>query len=183
MVDSWLLFGHLVGVAGLITAVGLESFIVVTARKATTVTELRVVSRGGKILSVLSPVALLLILVFGMAMVGHDSTDFSMGDAWVVAALCLLVFIGAVDGAVVGRRGTRLDKAVAAAPDGPVPDDVARLAQDPVLQGASRVVGVAVVEALWLMAIKPSVSGTIVSLVIAAVLGAGAVLSTRKTAA
>ncbi|NUR61115.1 MAG: hypothetical protein HOV87_21010 [Catenulispora sp.] len=182
-VDALLLFGHVLGAVVLIAGIGLESYAVSAAGRATTVAELRLAVRPARVLPALMPLATLLMTGCGLALVAHDS-DFRFGDAWVVAAIGIVVAISVVGGGFSGRPATRLLDAADAAPAGPLPEHLAALVRDPVLVASARITAIAAVWAIWLMSVRPHAAGTLVSLggvgvvslvVVGGVVGRGAV--------
>src|SRR3954471_11375811 len=95
MIDAWLLFGHVIGVVVLVAGIGLEVYAVAAANRAATVAELRLAIRPARVLPVLIPLATLLMTGCGLTLVAHDP-DFRFGDAWVVAAIGIVVAVSVV---------------------------------------------------------------------------------------
>ncbi len=181
MIDSWLLFGHVVGVIVLVVGIGLEGYSIIAGERATTVAELRLAVRPARILPALMPLATLLMTGCGLALVAHDKADFHFGDAWVVAAIGIVVAVSVVGGGFSGRPATRLVDAADAAPDGPLTPQLAALTHDPVLHASARTSAVAALWAIWLMSVKPHAAGTMASFAIAVLLiVASAVASAHK---
>ena len=169
MIDAWLLFGHVIGTVVLVAGIGLEVYAVSAASRATTVAELRLAVRAARALPVQMPLATLLMTGCGLALVAHDPA-FHFGDAWVVAAIGIVVAISVVGGGFSGRPATRLLDAANAAPEGPLPPHLATLVRDPILLASARITAIAATWAIWLMSIRPHATGTLVSLVAAALL-------------
>jgi hypothetical protein len=169
MIDAWLLFGHVIGVVVLVAGIGLEVVATAAARRATTVAELRLAVRPAQALPAIMPLATLLMTGCGLGLVGHDP-DFHFGNAWVVAAIGIVVAISVVGGGFSGRPATRLLDAANAAPEGPLPPHLAALVRDPLLQATARITAIATVWAIWLMSVRPHAAGTMVSLAAAALL-------------
>ena len=181
MIDAWLLFGHVMGTVVLVAGIGLEVYAVTAAGRATTVAELRLAVRAARALPVLMPLATLLMTGCGLALVAHD-TDFHFGDAWVVAAIGIVVAISVVGGGFSGRPATRLLDAANAAPEGPLPPHLATLVRDPVLLASARITAIAATWAIWLMSIRPHAAGTLVSLAAAALLSTIAIAASTTPA-
>lgn len=169
MIDAWILFGHVIGVVVLVAGIGLEVYAVAAASRATTVAELRLAVRAARVLPVMMPLSTLLMTGCGLALVAHDP-DFHFGDAWVVAAIGIVVAISVVGGGFSGRPATRLLDAANAAPEGALPPHLAALIRDPVLLASARITAIAAVWAIWLMSIRPHATGTLVSLAASAFL-------------
>ena len=163
MIDAWLLFGHVIGVVVLVAGIGLEVYAVTAASRATTVAELRLAVRAARVLPVMIPLATLLMTGCGLALVAHDPA-FHFGDAWVVAAIGIVVAMSVVGGGFSGRPATRLLDAANAAPEGPLPPHLAALLRDPVLLASARITAITATWAIWLMSIRPHATGTLISL-------------------
>lgn len=181
MIDAWLLFGHVIGVVFLVAGIGLEVYAVGAASRATTVAELRLAVRAARALPVMTPLATLLMTGCGLALVAHDPA-FHFGDAWVVAAIGIVVAISVVGGGFSGRPASRLLDAADAAPEGPLPPHLAALVRDPVLLASARITAIAAVWAIWLMSIRPHAAGTLVSLAASALLSTIAVTASMTPA-
>jgi hypothetical protein len=169
MIDAWLLFGHVIGTVILVAGIGLEVYAVTAAGRATTVAELRLAVRAARTLPVLMPLATLLMTGCGLALTAHDP-QFHFGDAWVVAAIGIVVAISVVGGGFSGRPATRLLDAADAAPEGTLPPHLAHLTRDPVLLASARITAIAATWAIWLMSIRPHATGTLLSLAAATLL-------------
>ncbi|MBW8804873.1 MAG: hypothetical protein JF587_13620 [Catenulisporales bacterium] len=169
MIDAWLLFGHVIGVVVLVAGIGLEVYAVAAAGRARTVAELRLAVRPARVLPVLMPLSTLLMTGCGLALVAHDP-DFRFGDAWVVAAIGIVVAVSVVGGGFSGRPATRLLDAADAAPEGPLPPHLAGLVRDPILLASARITAIAAVWGIWLMSVRPHAVGTLLSLVVALLL-------------
>lgn len=169
LVDALLVFGHVLGAVVLIAGIGLEIYAVCAACRATTVAELRLAIRPARVLPALMPLATLLMTGCGLALVAHDS-DFRFGDAWVVAAIGIVVAISVVGGGFSGRPATRLLDAAQAAPPGPLTEHLTTLVRDPLLLASARITAIAAVWAIWLMSVRPHAAGTLFSLAAAALL-------------
>lgn len=181
MIDAWLLFGHVMGTVVLVAGIGLEVYAVAAASRATTVAALRLAVRAARALPVLMPLATLLMTGCGLALVAHDP-DFHFGDAWVVAAIGIVVAISVVGGGFSGRPATRLLDAADAAPEGPLPPHLAALVRDPVLLASARITAIAATWAVWLMSIRPHAAGTLVSLAAATFLSTLAIAASMTPA-
>ncbi|MFL6117074.1 MAG: DUF2269 family protein [Catenulispora sp.] len=166
MIDAWLLFGHVIGAVVLVGGIGSEVYAVAAAGRAATVAELRLAVRPARALPLLIPLSTLLMTGCGLTLVAHDP-DFRFGDAWMVAAIGIVVAVSVVGGGFSGRPVTRLLDAAHAAPEGPLPPHLAALVRDPLLHASARITAIAAVWAIWLMSVRPHAAGTLVSLVVA----------------
>jgi hypothetical protein len=174
VIDSLLLFGHVLGVVVLVAGIALEEYSITAAARAASVTELRQAVRPAHVLPTVMPLATLLMTGCGLALVAHDKAAFRFGDAWVVASIGIVVGISVLGGGFSGRPATRLLDAADAAPDGPLTPKLATLVRDPLLHATARSTGVVAIWAIWLMSVRPHAAGTLVSFAVATAAVAGA---------
>ena len=157
----------------LLAAIGLGTTLHVAEwqqRKATTIQELRTISRPfawGKLFPVL------IIVLFGTgSWLLHLSEDrFDFGDGWVVTAIVALVVLFVSGGAVLGRHAAHYGKLLATTPDGPITDEARRAAFDPTAWSVSHMNTALALGVVFNMVTKPALAGSIVVLVIAVVVG------------
>lgn len=176
MIDSLLLFGHVLGVVVLVVGIGLEEYSITAASRAASVAELRLAVRPAHVLPTVMPLATLLMTGCGLALVGHAPRQFHFGDAWVIASIGIVVGMSVLGGGFSGRPATRLLDAADAAPDGPLTPKLATLVRDPLLHATARSTGVVAVWAIWLMSMRPHAGGTWISFAVA-MAGVGAAWS------
>src|SRR4051794_10097336 len=131
--DQWLLFGHLIGVLALFSAIALENAILVFMLRARTVEELRGATTFTPLLPRLFPVAVVLIVGFGLGLVGH-SDEFKFGQAWIDLSLGLVIVLAIMGPTVQGRRNDHIAADARTAQAGPIPAPLAAKVQDPVLR-------------------------------------------------
>jgi uncharacterized membrane protein len=148
-VDEVALFLHLLGVvmlfAGMaVAAVGLEA-----ARRRERPEEIGLLLGLTRIGVVLVGAGLVLAIACGFWLL--DLTGFDLGDAWVEAALGLVV-VGAVLGSLGGRRPKQ---ARLLAERGVEPDEVRRLLDEPLSRLLNAAAAAAYVAVLALMVWKP----------------------------
>jgi hypothetical protein len=167
------LFAH---VAVVLCAIALAGAIHVSEwlePRATTVSELRVVTRPQTWGVLFAPIVALL-LVLGMWLVHlSDKQDetFHLKDGWVWTAIVVLAWLFATGAGIEGRHATHLAKELAAAPDGPVPAEIKALAGSPVpwvLGHANTFMAVAVVSN---MVNKPGAPIAVLVIVVGTVIG------------
>lgn len=132
----------------------------------------------------LIPVGALLILVFGayLIQISDDADKIRWSDGWIIAAIIGLVAMEAVGGAVIARREKALHEAVDAAPDGPVPANVAELIRDKGIWYGSHFATAEAFGIMLLMTTKPSGTTSAVVLVVAALIGVASAMPFLKTA-
>lgn len=166
---EWLLFGHVLGVAVMLSGLGVHMVSVERFRHVRTMTELRMLlaaaTYGERM--VLGGSAVLVAAGITLA-----ARFWSFADAWIATSIGLVIAQGLAGSVIVDRRMKRLRTALGSAPDGALSTDVALLARDPLLLAGSRIALPIIVEILFLMTVKPSVPGILWSLLTAALLGA-----------
>ena len=165
---EWLLFGHLVGVAIMLSGLGVHIVSVERLRQVRTVTELRMLLAAAKYgeWMVLGGSALLVAAGITIA-----AQFWSFADAWIATSIGLVIAQGLAGSLIVDRRMKRLRAALQSGPDGALSTEVTALARDPLLHAGSRVAVPVIVEILFLMTVKPSVPGILWSMLTAAGLG------------
>lgn len=121
-------FLHIVGALGLFAAIGVEWAGVGGLRRASTSAQVGEWTRLLRTVHRLERLAALLILISGVYLAirwGHQ--------AWIGLGLIGLVFIGALGGALGGRRVAAIARALPNDDDG-IPHSVRRLLDDPILR-------------------------------------------------
>jgi hypothetical protein len=153
---------------------------------ATTVGELRRMTRPQKLGPLFAPIVIAL-LGLGMELVHlskDDGDGFKLSNGFVVTGI-VAVGLLLLDGPVVmGRHFAKLDKALASTADGPVPPDLRALACDPLSWAVGHANTLGVVGVVLNMATKPSLGICILDIAVGAVAGAvlGATLARRAVA-
>ncbi|MBI5285623.1 MAG: DUF2269 family protein [Chloroflexi bacterium] len=161
------IFVHILGVFAM--AGGATMFMVLFGmmRRAANVQEVRVLASVSTVIDKVFPVAAVVLLLSGGYIVSDRDLHWSSG--WINVSALALIIMTAI-GAVVNHPKTNAVRAAAeAAPDGPVPENLSALIEDPVLFGAVHVVMLVVVAILWNMTTKP---GGIQAFLVIAILAA-----------
>jgi hypothetical protein len=178
------LFLHLVGVALLVTAISYTLGGLFRSQRATTVGQIRSSLVFVPLAERIIPVGMLLILGFGLYMVGDG--HWGWGTGWVDVAIAIFVLMSVLGPAVESKRTAKLHDAVEKLPDGPVPPEVDALRRDPVLTHVAMFGSWQIVGFLYLMTNKPGWGGAIATALIAAAISvplARLALRTPATAA
>lgn len=160
------LFLHLVGVVILVISLSYTLGGLFRAQRATTVGGIRSSLGFLPVAEKLIPVGMLLILGFGLYMVGDG--HWGWGTGWVDVAIAIFLLMSVLGPAVESQRTGKLHAAVENLPDGPVPPEVDALRRDPVLTHVALFGAWQVVGFLYLMTNKPGWGGAIATAVIAA---------------
>lgn len=145
--------------------------------RATDLRDLRGALLAAKRIGPLMPLGALGIFGSGAYLVGRA---FSFSDAWVVGAICGLVVMEVLGGAVAGRHAAALGKRIGPLGDGPVPAEIAEAQHDVVPAAADNVTMTLAFGIVFLMATKPAGAGTAATLLIAVVVGLAATLALAR---
>lgn len=170
-------FGHVLGATLLISAVVISVSGLVRSHRATTIEQLRAVTSGVPVADRLMPVAMVLVLGFGLYLVAaRDSHPGSVHwtSGWVIASLAIFTLMSVLGPTVEARRAKRLHLAACAAADGPIGTDLDRLRRDP-LHAHVTVFGAAqLVALLYLMTNRPGLAATLIATIAATLVAAAA---------
>jgi hypothetical protein len=161
------LFLHVVGVLGVVVAMGLEWALVVGVRRAEAVQQatdwlvlLPVIRR-------LSPVSLAVLLVSGVYMM----LAVWGGVAWIVVAFVALLLLPPL-GMITGLRLPGIARDLAER-RGPLPADMRDRLRVPLFQASIQIRTTILLGIVFLMTTKPDATISIVSIVVAVALGVG----------
>lgn len=173
-----LIFLHLTGVVLLAGAVGVEVIVLAAASRASTVANAQFATFPGRFIGPVFPASAVLILGSGLWLAGRLDI---FGDAWVIGAIVLFVVTAALGMGVHGKRMEHAGRLAAKAQPGPCGPELTAALRDPVMHTSSMVSLGFFAVFLYLMSSQPGVLGTIVSIVVGAVVGAlGAQLMLRR---
>lgn len=152
------------------------------ASRASTVAELRVLTRPNKYGILFAP-AVVLLLLLGLWLVHLKKSEFSVGDGWAWTAIVALVILFAGGPAVMAKHAKALDTLVAATPDGPVTAELRALVMHrPAWVAGNGMTGLAL-GVVFNMTNKPDAAGAIAVLVIATAIGVAVGLVGSRTRA
>lgn len=164
------LFIHLLGVGILIVAVGVELFGSLAMLRARTVGELRAATWTMPLTGKLHPLAAAVFAGAGIYL-ATQADEFSVSSPWVITAIVVTALFTVLGGAYVGRHAEELHKAAVAAPDGPLPADLAARASDPAWHTTFRVLATFIAAFLYLMSRKPDALGCVLLAVVSVAVG------------
>ena len=119
----------------------------------------------------LFPFFALFILGFGVWLIHLSKGRVSWGDGWLLTSLIAFVIVEGLAGALVAPRAKAAVHAVQQAPDGPVSDDLRRLALQPLVWHIAHVATFTFAGVVFLMTARPSGAWSVVIVVIAAAIG------------
>jgi hypothetical protein len=162
-----ILFLHIVSAIGIFVALALEGAATAALRKAAGAADFRVSIGALRRVPVLFGSSGVIVLLTG----GYLASKIGRAAvSWVVPSLVALVVIGALGGALTGRRLRRI-RAIHLEGAGPVPVGLRTLVQDPLLVASLRIRLALALGIVYLMAAKPPVAASIVILACATVAG------------
>ncbi len=166
------LFLHIVGALGLFASIGLEWVSLLNLRRAETTLEVQLAARGLNIVRMLGMVSMVVILVAGFYMMA----TVWKGTPWIfVTLVSLLLFpvVGilggrrlAVLGQVLGPQGQR----------GTLSPAVRQQLQHPLILASIQIRTAVALGIVFLMTVKPDLSGSIATILAALVLGVASML-------
>jgi uncharacterized membrane protein len=171
------LFLHIVGALGLFMALALEWTSLLYLRRAVTIEQVRewlgIANRLGW---VYAP-SFLVILVSGFYMTAIAWSEG--GAAWIAIGLLSLVVLGVLGMAVSGRKMKRITKAAATEDDLVSPDLRQRL-RDPLLWTSVQTRAAIALGVVFLMTVKPDLTGALVAIGATSLLGIASALPARR---
>ncbi len=162
---SLILFLHIVGAFGILVSFGLEWFGLDSLQRSCTAEQARASLKGFSVSSWIGGPSVLLVLLSGIYM---WETSWR-GTAWTVIALISLVVVGVIGAVLTGRRVEVLGKAISEGA-GSEPD-VHQLVSMPVLWASLQVRTLMALGIAFLMTVKPDVTGSVITMIIAALVG------------
>ncbi len=162
------LFVHISGAVLFFIGLGLNWLGVNRLRRTERVEQVREVSALLQVLHRLFPISVVLLMSGGLYM---TITTWGFTLAWLDAALVTLAALPIVGPSVNGRRLTLIRQTALADPDGLLSARLRAQTRDPVLVFWSRLAALLGWWMVFLMTLKPDLSGTLAALVVAVVLG------------
>jgi len=177
--EEFVLFVHLAAVAAAFFLGGVVHVSEWQVRYATTMQDLRLVTRPFKWGAMFGPILLVILLAGGWL---ASLEDYDMGAGWLwVSSLGTLVLL--VDGPVVmAPHGKELRKAYAEAGEGPVPPAVRALVCDPRTWVVGHLNTGLALGIVFAMVVKPDALGSVLALLVGAALGGWIGLQRSKAA-
>jgi hypothetical protein len=165
------LFVHIVGAVGFFVALGVEWLSVRHLRRATTAEQVREWIRASTGVRRLGMASMLMLLLSGFSMM----LIAQVGGAWLIVAFWSLVLLSILAVALSFRRIAAIGR-VATTEDGPVSSTLRRLLDHPLLRIAIQTRVAVALGIVFLMTVKPDLSGSLLAIGVAAVLGVASAL-------
>ncbi len=162
------LFAHILGALGLFMGIGLDWATILRLRRAQTVTQVREQTSLVGVQTRLLQLSLLLLLVAGIYM----AATVWEGTPWILVSLVALFVIGALGGGLIDRRLKAIQQAAASETSGEaIPAALQARIGDPVLWTAFQTAGFIALGVVFLMTTKPDWLMSLITLVVAIILG------------
>lgn len=173
------LFLHISGAIGYFIAMGTWLFGLSSLRRAQRVEQVRSLSQLIGQLGPLFGISVLLILATGLYMA---ITAWGGLTGWMAVALVSLVLMAPLGTALIEPRRRTIDRLAREASDGPLPRSLEQSTHDPVLLTAVETVTILLLGIIFLMTNKPSLTVSLIVMVVALALGLVlGVLTSRAT--
>lgn len=175
-----LLFAHILGVLGLFIGMGLQWVSVLRLRRAQTrgqANEWISLARGA---GRLSPIAGVLVLGAGIAMM---AMRWTLTTPWIMVSLLAIVLMMVAGMGVSARRIKASGRALAqesGGADDPLTLEMKRLTHNPALWIATQLAAGQALGVVFMMTVKPELVGSLLTLAVALALGAAAGVATAK---
>jgi hypothetical protein len=162
------LFLHVSGAIGYFVGMGTWLFGFAAMRRAQHVEQVRALTNLAGRLGPLFGISVLLILASGLYMA---ITAWGLRTGWIAVALISLILIAPLGTAFIEPRRRSIARLAQEAPDGPLPQALQQRIHDPILGTALQTVTVLLLGIVFLMTTKPELTGSIIVMAVALVLG------------
>lgn len=176
-----LLFLHLLAVAMLFAATGIELAVYVALHRAQTVAQALAALSNGPFIGPIFGLAVLLLVAVGVAMVYVGGFGW---QPWTIVGFIVTIVL-AVNGPLInGKRGEALYRLAQNEADGPITPELEAARSDRVLNYSVFMTAFELIAALYVMSNKPGLAGSLLAVAIAAAAAlVPMALVTRKRAA
>jgi hypothetical protein len=173
---SVLLYVHVLGAMGYVSGTIFSLLGLFALRNARRVEQARsilgLVERSGQV----SGISLLILLVAGLLM---TITTWGWQTGWIDVTLGTLVLLFG-SGALMGIRRHRITVLIKDMPDGPIPGDIEQMMYDPWMGMGIYLLVTLLLGIIFLMTVKPGLSGSLLVIGISILLGLGVSLLDRN---
>ncbi len=172
------LFLHVSGAIGYFISTGTWLFGLSALRRARRVEQVRALTNLVGRLGPLFGISVLLILATGLYMA---LTAWGLRTGWIDVALISLILIAPLGTAFIEPRRRAIDRLAREAPDGPLSQALEQRTHDPVLLTALQTLAALLLGIVFLMTTKPSLTGSLIVMAVALVLGLASGLLVSRT--
>jgi hypothetical protein len=171
------LFAHIIGVLLLFIALGLEVAALQGLRYALTTEQARTWLGLAHNVELLFPASGLLILVAGVYM---TLLAWTFMTAWIVVAFVALIALSVLGAVVNGGRFKALERVAQSSTAGAISEELRRQIAEPTLRISVYTMTGAALGIVLLMVIKPDLPGSVVTVVVAALIAGASALLVRS---
>jgi hypothetical protein len=162
------LFVHVVGAIGIFAGMGAFVFGVAALRRAQRVEQVRLLTA---LILASSNLVVGSIVVLGIAGFYMAITVWGIQATWIVVATVSFLLLIPLGLLIIGPRIQVIAKEAREAPDGPLPEMLAKRTRDPALSAGLYIYVSVPLGIVFLMTNKPSLEVSIIAMVVATVLG------------
>lgn len=167
------LFVHVLGAIAYIFGAGARLLALASLRRAHRVEQVRIVSTIDNLLGPIFGIGLLLLLAAGLYL---TITIWGFQTGWIDVALASVVLMAPFSAALLEPRRRAIGKLARELPDGAIPEALSMRIYDPVLRTAVQTLLVLLLGIVFLMTVKPSLTGSIITMIVALLLGLASAL-------
>jgi len=184
------LFLHVMGAIVLFVAYGTLLFGALALRHAKRAEQVRAIAAplvagrrvGFENISVIGGVGVAGVLLLIVTGVDMASTAWNLRLGWIEVAIVGVLLVAPLGPFVIGPRLDAIAHIASEAPDGPISEALGKRIHDPILAAALQTGATVLLGIVFLMTNKPSLSASIIVMVIALILGLATALPAWSTA-
>ncbi len=162
------LFLHVSGAIGVFAGIGIWLFGLFALRRARRVEQVRAIAW---LIIVTIPFMVLSLVLMGAAGLVMAISTWGLQTPWILVSLVSLVLFAPINVFVLDPRMRELYAKAGEAPDGLLPDDLVKRTHDPILGTVAQTLATVLLGIVFLMTNKPSLTTSIIAMVIALLLG------------
>lgn len=164
-----ILFAHVIGAICIFTGIGIWLFSAAALRRAVSVEQVRLIAAPAIVCGNLVVGALFILGAAGiyMALTVWDGAR----QPWIIVATVSFLLLGPGGAFVLDPRLRAIARMAHSAPDGPLPEELARRVRDPILEAGLRIYVSMLFGIVFLMITKPPLMTSLLAIATALALG------------
>ncbi len=162
------LFLHVSGVIGVFAGVGIWLFGLSALRRARRVEQVRAIAW---LIIVTIPFMVLGLVLMGAAGLGMAISTWGLQTPWIIVSLVSLVLFAPINVFILDPRMRALFAKAGEEPEGPLSDELVKRTHDPILGTVAQTLATVLLGIVFLMTNKPSLTTSILVMVIALACG------------
>ncbi len=162
------LFLHVSGAIGACVSVGIWLFGLSALRRTQRVEQVRAIAW---LIIIASPLMVLSVLLIAIAGLNMALSTWGLQTPWIAVALVSFVLVAPIGPFVLDARMRAIMAMARETPDGPLPDELDRRTHDPIMGTAAQTLTTVLLGIVFLMTNKPSLTTSIMVMVIALACG------------